>query len=334
TALSSDCGSLPLHLYKPLPGGGRERVAGHPLSIALNDVANPEMSAAAARSAVVLNALVHGDGYAEIERDQVGRVKDLWPLPSSAVAPQRTPDGRLVYVVTQPDGGQVTLSPRDMVHVRFTSLDGVRGRGLVEDGRDALSLLIAVEQFAGSFFSNGAAISGVLKHPKVLGAEGQKTLRQSIDASHRGVGNAHRFLILEEGMEYQRTGAAPEEAEMNDLRLFQVAEVSRLTGVPLSRLSSPGDVNRATAREESGAYHTFTLRPMLVAIEQELTFKCLSSGDRTAGFFVEHLPDAILRSDPKERAEVYATALSSGWMSPNEVRQLENRPPIADGDTP
>lgn len=333
-ALAGDASTLPLPLYRPVPGGGRARVTDHPLHGVLNEAANPELTAAECRSTLIVNTLLHGNGYAEIERDQVGRVKHLWPLRSHQVTPFRDERHQLRYRVTGAEGPDVVLPPTDVVHLRGLTSDGLTGRGLVDDGREALALLIAAERFASAFFRNGGAVRSALSHPKQLGPDGQKNLRESLASLVGGADQAFQFLVLEEDMKVHQIGVAPEAAELGALRAFQAREVSRLTGVPLSRLSEPADVNRATAREESLVYYTGVLRPWLVQIEQQLTFRCLSTTERRSGYYVEHLADAVLRSDPSLRSDIYRAALAAGWMSVNEVRQLENLPAVAGADTP
>src|SRR5690606_1032294 len=127
--------------------------------------------------------LTWGNAYAEIERDQVGRVKHLWPLLPNHVYPYRDAQGRVYYEIS-PDG--VRLPAADVLHVPGLGFDGLCGYSPIRQARESLGLLAASEKFGATFFGNGTTFGGALKHPKVLGPEGQKTLRDSIDSLHKG----------------------------------------------------------------------------------------------------------------------------------------------------
>jgi HK97 family phage portal protein len=333
SVIASQVASLPLILYKRLPTGGKERLLRHPLYRLLHDEPNSEMTALVFRETLQAHVLLWGNAYAEIERDGSGRPVALWPLPPDRVTPYRESAGlRLRYRVRSADvtGRDVLFDPIDMLHIPGLGYDGTCGYSVIGKARESIGLGLAAERFGGTFFGNGSTFGGVLEHPKQLGEIAQKNLRQAIEARHQGVDRAHRFLILEEGMQYKRTGIPPNDAQFIETRKFQIADVCRWFNIPPHKLR---DLERATfsnIEQQSIEFVTDTLRPWLVRWEQELNRKLVAPTERNIQF-AEHLVDGLLRGDIASRYAAYAVGRQWGWLSADDVREKENMNPLPDG---
>jgi HK97 family phage portal protein len=329
--ISSDVASLPLILYKRGQQGGKERHTSHKLYKILHDEPNPEMSSVTFRETLQGHALTWGNGYAEIQRDGANGVKALWPITPDRVTvyrDERTLEVR--YRVAREGGGEVEIPARDMLHVPGFGFDGLTGYSVVGTARESLGLGIATERFGATFFGNGSTFGGVLQHPQVLGPEAEKSLRESIQGMHQGVERSHKFLVLEEGMTYQRLGIPPNDAQFLETRKFQIAEIARWFQIPPHKL---GDLERATfsnIEEQNLDYYTATLRKWLVRWEQEINRKLISPLERNIQF-AEHMIDGLLRGDISRRYSAYATGRQWGWLSVDDIRERENMNPLDDG---
>lgn len=334
TLIAGDVGSLPLHFYKRLPGGGKERYTDHPLYYILHDAPNSEMSSMQFREAMQAHILTWGNAYAEIERAQDGRVVALWPLLPHQVTPFREERaGRpLRYRVANPSGGDIIFNPSDILHIRGLGGDGIVGYSPIRQARQSLGLLAAAEVFGATFFGNGTTFGGFIKHPAKLSEKAEKSLRESINAGHNGVDKAHRWKILEEGMDAVKVGVEPNDAQFLETRQFQIAEVARWFNLPLHKLREMEHSSvRANIEQEALDYYQSTLRPWLVRWEQEIDRKLISPREKYIQFAEFNL-DGVLRGDQKSRYESYAIARSWGWLSANEIRSLENMNPIPEGN--
>jgi HK97 family phage portal protein len=330
--IAGDVGSLPLIFYKKLANGGKERYTAHPLYSLLHDAPNPEMTSMVWRETQQAHAMTWGNAYSEIERDGAGRPIALWPLLPSQVTPFRE-RGFLRYRVASFEGQpDVILDARDMLHVPGLGFDGICGYGVVRQARQSLGLLAASERFGATFFGNGTTFGGALKHPKVLGDRATKNLRESINGYHQGPDKAHRFLILEEGMDYVKFGVDPNDAQFLETRQFQIAEVARWFNLPVSKLREMENSSvRANIEQEALDYVISTLRPWLVRWEQEMKRKLISPLERNLQD-IEFNIAGLLRGDLASRYNAYAVGRQWGWLSANEIRALENLNPIPDGD--
>ncbi|HEY9369259.1 phage portal protein [Streptomyces sp.] len=331
--ISGDLASLPLITYERLERGKR-RATDHPLYPLLHDAANDVMSAMAFRQTLMGHVLTWGNGYAEVVR-QGGKVTALWPLRPDRVKPRVKRDGpgrvRLVYEYIDPVHGiKDTLLPDEVLHIAGLGGDGIRGWSVVRLAREAIGLGIATEKFGGTWFGNGSRPGGFVKHPGTLGDSAYNRLKASFENRHRGLDNANRVAILEEGMEWQQVGIPPEDAQFLETRRFGVTEMARWLRLPPHKIA---DLERATfsnIESQQLDYVTSALRVWFVAWEQAISLRLLGQQER-GRFFAEHLADALLRGDLKTRYEAYAIGRNWGWLSADDVAEMENRNPLPDG---
>lgn len=331
TLIAGDASSLPLVLYRRLPQGGKARATDHRLYDLLHARPNSEMTSMGWRETWMLHALAWGNGYCEIERDKGGRPFAIWPFLPTQVQPFRNEALQLKYRVWSPTGREVIIDPANMLHLRGPSYDGLVGYDVVAKAHQALGLSLATEKFGATFFGNGTTFGGALKHPKTLSPTAQKTLRDSIESRHQGPERAHRLLILEEGMGFEKFGTDPNDAQFLETRVFQIREVARFFKLPPSKLGDLADATFSNVSEETLNYYTSCLRPWLTRVEQELSAKLLTRQESQT-LLAEHVVEGLLRANIEQRGAFYALMLNNGAMTPNEVRALENLPPIAGGD--
>lgn len=324
--IAGTLGSLPLIHYRRLANGGKERATDTRLYRLLHDMPNDEMSASTFAETLTAHVLLWGNAFAEIRRDNKGQVAALWPIEPWRV--QGVRDGRaLTYRVD----GRTDLSPDEMLHVPGLTPDGVWGYSPIQKMREALGLLLAAERFGGIFFGQGSSFGGILTHPGKLTEAAEKNLRNSLEQRAQGVDRAHNFIILQEGLRYDKIGIPPNDAQFLETRKFQVGEIARIFGVPPHMV---GDVDRSTSwgtgiEAQNIGFVTYTLRRWLVRFEQEITRKLISPLERNLQF-VEFLVDGLLRGDTATRYAAYQVGRNGGWFSANDIRRLENLDPIGD----
>jgi len=323
-AISEGVASLPLQVFRKGHDGSRSKANDHPLYRILHDQPNPEMSALTFRETLMGHALVWGNGYAEIVRDKnSGRVQQLWPLDPSQVEPVRDEKGELFYKY-----GSVIFLPTEILHIKGLSFDGVKGYSVIAQAKNSIGLGMAVEEFGSTFFGQGGKPAGVISVPGKLNSEAIQNMRKSWEDMHATVKNAHRVAILQNGVTYQTIGTPPDDAQWIASRSFQLQEIARWFKIPASKIGA-GAGTYSSLEQDNLAFLQETLRPWLIRWEQEINFKLISSLDQ---LYAEHNQDALLRGDTAGRSAFYASALSWGWLSRNDVRALENLPPFEGGD--
>jgi HK97 family phage portal protein len=325
--IAGTLGSLPLIHYRRLANGGKERATDTRLYRILHDTPNDDMSASTFAETLTAHVLLWGNAFAEIRRDNRGQVGALWPIEPWRVRGERTEAKELRYVVD----GTVKLTPDEMLHIPGLTPDGVWGYSPIQKQREALGLLFASEKFGGTFFGQGSSFGGILTHPGKLTEAAEKNLRNSLEQRAQGVDRAHNFIILQEGLRYDKIGIPPNDAQFLETRKFQVGEISRIFGVPPHMV---GDVDRSTSwgtgiEAQNIGFVTYTLRRWLVRFEQEITRKLISPLERKLQF-VEFLVDGLLRGDTATRYAAYQVGRNGGWFSANDIRRLENLDPIGD----
>lgn len=328
--------SLPKILYQRTASGKR-RVIESPLYRVLHDEPNSEMSAFDLWAMLDSHVTARGNGFAEIVTDAAGNITALYPLRPDKMEIMRAADGGLRYVYQLPqkfDSRKVILLPEQVLHLRGLTSDGVMGIAQVSMMRNAVALAKATEDYGGAYFGNGANPGVVLKHPgKFKDQTVVDRIRDGWEEMHRGLDNAHRVAILEEGMDVAQIGLSPEDSQFLETRTFQVYEIARMTDVPPSMIFELSQSNYSTLEQMTLDYVVHHLRPWLVAYEQQCNRSLLLQSEKDAGWFVENLIDGLLRGDLTTRYNAYAIGKQNGWLTTNNILRMENMNTIgAKGD--
>jgi len=331
--VAGDLGALPLITYERLERGKR-RAPEHPIYPLLHDAPNEYMTSMGWREMIQGHAITRGNGSSYIERER-GQVIGLWPLHPDRIKPKIVRDNRgkisLTYRYNDSVNGiNTVLLADEVLHVKGLGGDGISGYSVVRLARESIALGIAAEQYGGNWFGNGSRPSGFLRTPGNLSEPASKRLKADWENEHRGLDNAQRVAILEEGLEWQALAVPPEDAQFLETRKFSVTEMARWLRLPPHKI---GDLENATfsnIEELQLDYVSSALRVWLVRWEQAITQRLLTSSER-ARYFPEHLLDALLRGDLKTRYEAYAIGRNWGWLSADDVGELENRNPLPDG---
>ena len=324
--LSETVAQLPLNIRKHTKDGS-ELATWHPLYPVLHDTPNPWMTSFGWRNTVMSHLVGWGNGYTFIVRNQKGEARALLPLLPDRTNPVLI-DNVLTYQ-TQINQRPLEALPEDVLHIPGLAFDGLIGQSPIALHREAIGLGLAAQTFGAKLFGSGSLLSGVLKHPGRLKRKADKPndptpverLRKQWHELYGGLDNAASVAVLEEGMDFQQLGIPPVDAQFIEGRKFQIADIGRIFNVPSPLIN---DLDRATFSNISELYIGFlryTITPWIVRWEQELNRK-LFPGSHT--YYVKFNLQGLLRGTLKERAEYYKTAVVNGWLSRNEVRELED----------
>jgi HK97 family phage portal protein len=329
--LSESVAMLPLEL-RAREGRGTRRATESPLYTLLHDLPNPEMTSIEMRMALQGHLASWGNAYAQMVPSRGGQWIELWPLLPSRMEVLRSPADDLIYVYTQSDGTKITYLAREIMHIRGLSYDGLTGYSPIGQARRTLEAKARMDEYQAAFWANGASAGTVLKHPGKLSDKAFERLMQSWEARHQGAANANRMAILEEGLSVESMGIPQTDAQFLETQKYNRTEIAGLFRVPSHMIN---DLDRATfsnIEQMSLEFVIYTLLPWLVAWEQAIARDLLTPAER-GRYYAKHKIQALLRGDNASRSDFYTSALQWGWMSINDVRELEDLNPVANGDT-
>ena len=333
--LAEAVASLPLHVYEYQDDGGKKLVHDHPLYYLLHDEPNPEMTSFVFRETLMSHLLIWGNAYAQIIRDGAGRVLGLYPLLPDKMDVQRDDKGNIYYVYSRnsdenpmfKEYGNIKPKAEDVLHIPGLGFDGLIGYSPIAMAKNAVGMTLACEEYGASFFANGANPGGVLEHPGVL--KDPSKVRESWNSVYRGVSNAHKIAVLEEGMKYQQIGIPPEEAQFLETRKFQINEIARLYRIPPHMVGDLDKSSFSNIEQQSLEFVKYTLDPWVIRWEQSLQRSLLLPGEK-GKYFIKLNVDGLLRGDYQSRMNGYAVGRQNGWFSANDIREMENMNPIPD----
>ena len=326
--LAEAVAGLPLHLYRYKEDGGKEKALDFNLYHLLHDEPNKEMSSFIFRETLMTHLLLWGNAYAQIIRNGKGEVVALYPLMPNKMKVDRDENGELYYTYTRSteealtmEGSTVYLTPRDVLHIPGLGFDGLVGYSPIAMAKNAIGLAIATEEYGAKFFANGAAPSGVLEHPGTI--KDPARLRENWNSTFGGSANSGKVAVLEEGMKYTPISISPEQAQFLETRKFQFDEIARIFRVPPHMVGDLEKSSFSNIEQQSLEFVKYTLDPWVVRWEQSLARSLLTEDEKKIYFFKFNL-EGLLRGDYASRMSGYATARQNGWMSANDIRELEN----------
>lgn len=325
--ISETIASLPLILYRRLPGGGKERFTDHPLYGLLHDAFNPDMTSMVSRETMQAHVLTWGNCYAEIVRDGLGRPVALWPISPDDIRPEIDKSGNVVYKV---DGGRHTMQADEVLHVPGLGFDGIQGYSVVRMARESIGLGLANEGASASFIGNGMQVSGVLEHPSMPVKEAREEARLSFEKKYAGSDKAGKVAALWGGITFKPITMPAKDAQFIEGRKFQISEIARWFNIPPHLIRDLEHATFSNIEHQGIDFVTYTLRPWLIRWEQEIRRKLLTEQERRV-FFAEHLVDALLRGDAITRAQALQIQLQNGVLTPDQWNEIENRNPLPDG---
>ena len=335
--LAEAVAGLPLHLYRYKEDGGKERAIDNNLYHLLHDEPNKEMSSFIFRETLMTHLLLWGNAYAQIIRNGKGEVVALYPLMPNKMQVDRDENGELYYIYTRSsdeaktmEGVTVYLTPRDVLHIPGLGFDGLVGYSPIAMAKNAIGLAIATEEYGAKFFANGAAPSGVLEHPGTI--KDPSRLRENWNSTFGGSANSGKVAVLEEGMKYTPISISPEQAQFLETRKFQIDEIARIFRVPPHMVGDLEKSSFSNIEQQSLEFVKYTLDPWVIRWEQSLSRALLNEDEKRKYFFKFNL-EGLLRGDYESRMSGYAVARQNGWMSANDIRELENmdKIPAEDG---
>ena len=326
--LAEAVAGLPLHLYKYTAEGGKEKAIDHPLYRLLHDEPNPEMSSFVFRETLMTHLLLWGNAYAQVIRNGKNEVVALYPLMPNKMSVDRDENGHLYYTYYRGSDEAiknkefaVTLQPSDVLHIPGLGFDGLVGYSPIAMAKNAIGMAIACEEYGAKFFANGATPGGVLEHPGAI--KDPQRVRESWQAAFGGSSNSNKVAVLEEGMKYTPISISPEQAQFLETRKFQINEIARIFRVPPHMVGDLEKSSFSNIEQQSLEFVKYTLDPWVIRWEQSI-MRALLSNTEKKDYFVKFNLEGLLRGDYQSRMNGYAIGRQNGWMSANDIRELEN----------
>lgn len=325
--LSNIVASLPLFVYNN-NGGKRELARTSLLYQILHDSPNSRMTPVEFWCAMLLNLLLRGNAYARIERHDSGEAYALWPMPADQVEMRILPDGKVIYLY-RIDNNVAVLDESSVLHIKEIG-NGNIGLSRLDYMRSTVSESVNAQMSHSKLFAAGGKPTGLLMIDRVLKPEQRDAVRKNfVDMAE---GTTSRLIVLEADMKYQQVNMSPEDQQLLETRRFTIEEMCRWFNMPPVLVAHSNVTAWGSGIEQIiDGFYKFTVRPLLVRIEQAVTKRVATPAQRVRQT-VEYSLDAIYRASLKDRIEIYAKSVQNGIKTRNECRQLENDPPIDGGD--
>lgn len=327
--ISKTLASLPYNVYQYLPGGGKEKAPDHHLQPVIHTRANRLMTAMEFKRAMKGSYLLWGNAYAQIIRNKLGQVIELWPFMPDRMKVERI-KGKMIYEYTMSDGSRKIFQEQDVWHLKDFSVDGLLGLSKITQAREGLGLTKATEKFGSRFFGNTAKATGLLRHPGKLTPDARDNLRKSVREQISGE-NVLGMYVIEEGMEWQQISIPPNDAQFLETRNFQAVDICGIFDISPTKIGLLDRATYSNIEHLSIEFATDTILPHAIYWEQKADYELLPESDRDK-YFTKHVLEGLLRGDTTARGEFYNKMFMIGAYSQNDIRELEDKNPFDGGD--
>jgi len=292
---------------------------------------NEEMAPFGFKEAMMTNFDTGGNVVCERLMNQAGNLVGLYPYDSSIVSIKRNDAGRLIYEVRGKN--EVKTLRRDQVfHVPNLSFDGVIGMSPVAYAASAIRLGLSYEQYGVNFYQNSAMPSGVFEHPEALKDDAFERLKKGLKENYTGLKNSGVPMLLEGGMKWNQVTVNPIDAQLLESKYFQTEDICRIYRVPPHLVQDLRKSTNNNIEHQSLEFVMYTMLPIFKRYEDNINMQLMTREQRKKGYYIEFKIDGLLRGDAKSRAEAYAVGREWGWLSVNDIRKLENMPPVENGN--
>jgi HK97 family phage portal protein len=329
--LAETFASAPLMLYKKNKDG-RDLVTDDPLYDVLHNRPNDEMDPFSFDCARMANLCAGGNSVCEIQVNSRGEIVGLYPYPHTATKIERDRETLKLKYTIYGSPQNKTLRRSEVLHVPNLSFDGVIGMSPLTYAAQAIRLGLSYEAYGVKFYENAAMPSGVFEKDGVLKDDAFKRLKEGIKENWVGLSKAGTPIIAEDGLKFKPITINPVDAQLLESKYFQIEDIARIYRVPQHLINKLDRSTNNNIEHQSLEFVMYTMLPHYKRDEGCINAQLLSPEKRREGYYFERKIDGLLRGDSKSRAEAYAQGRQWGWLSVNDIRKLENLPPIDNGN--
>lgn len=278
---------------------------------------------------LIVSLLLDGNGFVRVFKDRQGKVVNMTVLNPQKVEIRKDKIGSVIYNY---EGESKPLTKNEVIHIPDVVKPGeIRGISRVTALKDNFGLAIALESYAARFFGQGATTNGIIEFPGNLTPEQAKQLVEGFDARHKGFRKSHKTGVLSGGAKFVQTSVENDKAQFIDSRRMAVEDVARAFNIPPHLLGLPGTNTYSSVEQNNIAFVTHTLRPIVQKLETAFSpLMATEPGGATA--FIKFTLDGLLRGDANSRFSAYSTGLQAGYLTINDIRRLEDLPPVDGGE--
>lgn len=324
--LSSSVAQLPLHV-KCKSGDKVETVKNHPAYYLLHDSPNAWQTSYKLREYAQSSVLLYGNAYIHIVRNKNGEVVSLESLEPWKV--QLLKNGSRYVYAYYGDDKTMSLSPDDVLHIKSLGPSIKTGKSVIQTHAETIGLGLDARKFASGFFGGNARPAGILSVKTPLNSnawENFKKMWQTAQEKLRSEEN--KTILLPAELDYKALTVSPVDTELLSMMKLNRSEIAGIFNVPAHMINDLEKATFSNISEQTIQFIRFSVMPWVVNWEQELNRKIFTEAERKAGYFVKFNLAGIMRGTAGERATFYHAAITDGWMSRNEARQLEDMNPV------
>ena len=292
----------------------------------INGMPNPETDGFTWMHRTINSLALYGNSYWLITaRDRNGFPSEVFNLHPDDVKISRK-NGKAIYRFNEENFTRyTTFNPSgEIIHIKNFEQGSDLGLSPIEAGSEAIGSALAQDEFAGSFFKNGAVLSGVIEMDSTPTEEQLRIFKQSFNRKHQGSKRSHNIGILTEGSKWRPLALDHEQMQFLQSRKYTKSDICGLFRVPAYLIGDLSETTKlgSSIEEQNRVFYELTLLPYINRVETALTMMLPRNQ------FARIDVSGLLRANIKARYESYNLGRNAGFLSVNEIRAKEDLPPV------
>ena len=347
--LSETMGKLPVKLYQTTPDKGKVRAEPNRQLYLAGVRPNSIMTPSTFWASVELNTQHYGNGYIWMRRDYAKKKyggeyvhKDWWILPSKDVIIYLDDvgvfgeKGHMYYKYTdQYSHEQYFFSQDEIMHFKtWMTYDGIVGKPVRKILSDTVNGSIESQNVMNGMYKNGLTASMALQYMGELDEAHQKALQNKYQKALAGSKNAGKIVPVPVGLTLTPLKMTLADSQFFELRKYSALQIAAAFGIKPNQINNYEKSSYSNSESQQLAFLVDTMMARLKIYEEEINYKALSYSDYENGLYFKFNEKALLRTDSASQMSNLVSAVGNGIYTPNEARDMLDRPFVEGGDTP
>ena len=242
----------------------------------------------------------------------------------------KTPSNELVYEYTYPGGKKRRIPTENVLHIKGLPYNGLTGASPLTHARESFGLGIAAQNYGSTFFGNSAMPKSMVVAPASIPEKDREAFSKKWLQKFQSAKNKNKTAFAFGDWDVKTLSLPPNDAQFLETRRLSREDIAAIFGVPQHKAGILDNADFSNITQQSVEANVDAIGPRVRRIEQQLNRTLLTAREREQGKEIRFNMDALLRGDPETRNKAFQAAVITGWMSRNEVRDL-NGLPSADG---
>lgn len=320
TLIADRISSLPIKLYRQDGKEVTEITEDKRLDL-LNHDTGDTINASELKKLWIRDYFLGKGSYTYIERNLYNEPTGIFYVDESrvAVAPNADPIHKTYAIQVN---GEVFF-PYQFLKILRNSNGFGEGTSIIKENPLSLAIFYNTMRFENATIRKGGNKKGYILAKQKLAKDVIDSVKEAWQKLYsNNYDTKDNAVVLNEGLDFKESSATSVELQLNENKQTNAAEICKLFCMPI-------DVLNGKAKQETlSQFVQNCLMPPINTIESALDHDLLTEAEKAAHYYFAFDTSELTRGDFASRINAYAVALQNNIYQLDEIREMEDKPPL------